>query len=156
MMRKQKGFSIFEILIVVTLFVLIAVVANQAFFTSLKGQNKSEANTNTKQNANYIVSVMERSLHSATQVTACTTSSINYTDADGISRSFSCSGGSFLSNGSTLTTSSVSVGSCNFSCIDEGGSKTVVVDMVVTQVGTSLRVDQSSSAQIKTRIRLRN
>lgn len=153
---KKRGFSILEILVVISLFVLIVIVANQAFFTSFKGQDKSEANTNTKQNANYIASVMERSLHSATQVISCTTTSITYSDVEGKSQTFACSGGSFLSSGSTLTTSNVTVSNCSFSCVSEGGTKTIVVDMTVTQTGVNLKTDQTSSSQIQTRIRLRN
>jgi hypothetical protein len=153
---SQKGYSVFEILVVVTIFVLIVAVANQAFFISLRGQNKSEATVNTKQNANYIVSVIERALHSSTQVSSCTATSITYTDSIGKSQSFSCTNGAVLSSGAALTTTDVTVSNCSFSCVQEGGSKTVVVSMNFSQAGTNLRVDQTASTQIQTRIRLRN
>lgn len=155
-LKKQRGYSVFEILVVVTLFVLIVAVANQTFFASIKGQNKSEATTNAKQNANYIISVMERALHSATAVSSCTSTLINYSDSAGAQKTFSCSGGTVLTSGVSLTTSGVTVSSCNFSCVTEGGSKTVEITMTVSQSGSNLRVDQTASTQVQTRIRLRN
>lgn len=153
--KNTSGFSVFEILIVLLLFVLVIAVANQALFTSLRGQNKSQATTNVKQNGNYAVSVMERSLHSAQLLTSCTLTNISYQDQDGKQQSFSCSGNSVNFSGVSLTSSNVLV-TCNFSCVQEGGSSTVNVSLDVSQNTTSTLAEDKSSANFSTRVRLRN
>lgn len=153
---RQAGFSVFEIIIVISVFVLLIAVANQSFFASIRGQNKSEVQTLVKQDVNYAVSVIERALHSAQSVTSCSATSINYFDAGGKQQNFTCQNGSIYSTGVSIISSSTSVSSCNISCLQEGGLKTVTLDLTLSQSGIFTRVDEKSTAQIKTKIRLRN
>lgn len=155
--KKQQGFSLFEILIVMVLFVVIIVVVNQAFFAVFKGQSKSEATTKVKQNANFVLSTMQKSLHSAQSVSACTASTINYYDADGKSQTFSCESGLVKQSGSALSTSDIVVSSCNFTCTQEGGKKTVTLNMTFDQAGSeNLKVEEKATYKVGTLIRLRN
>ena len=156
-LKKQQGFSLFEILIVMVLFVVIIVVVNQAFFAVFKGQSKSEATTKVKQNANFVLSTMQKSLHSAQSVSTCTASVINYYDADGKAQTFSCESGLVKQSGSALSTSDIVVSSCNFTCTQEGGKKTVTLNMTFDQVGSeNLKVEEKATYKVGTLIRLRN
>lgn len=156
MKKTLKGFSIVEILTVITVFVLLISVANQAFFTSLKGQSKTDVSVKVKQSANYAISFMERSLHSAQSVSSCTETSIVYLDSNGNQQTFSCQNGMIYSSSNALTSSDSNVTNCVFSCLQEGGLKTVDIDITLSQTDPLARVDEKSSIQIKTKVRLRN
>ena len=156
-MIKQKGFSIFEILIVISLFVLIVSATNQAFFAALRSQSKTDITSLVKQNGQYVTNIIERALHSAQSVSTCTATSINYLDSDGKSQSFVCQNNQIVQSGSAISTPNVFVSACNFSCSQSGGKQTVFLDMLFSQFGSQdLRPEDKSQAQIKTQIRLRN
>lgn len=153
---KQQGFSLFEILVVMTLFVLIVAVSNQALFASFRGQNKSEATTTVKQNANFVVSYMQNALHTAQGVSTCTASAITYFDNNGGQKTFTCANGQINQSGAVISTQEVTVSNCNFSCVQEGGKKTINLNMTFDQAGTNLRAEEKSTYQVQTQVRLRN
>src|SRR5687767_5643171 len=71
------GYSLIEILIVVSIFSVIALVVSQTLFSTLKGAAKSEVGSSIKQEANYVIAVMERAIHNARQInTPCGPTSI--------------------------------------------------------------------------------
>lgn len=163
---KNKGFSLIEILVVLSIFAVIAVIANQVFFSTLRGGSKSEATTLVKQEGNYTLSVIERGLQSAQSVTtACTDpaasfSSIGYLDSTGTSASFSCQTG-YIASGSAklpLTTDRVTLvtNSCKFYCFKEGGVATVSAQFTLKRAGSGLTAREQTQLDFKTRVLLRN
>lgn len=159
--KMQKGFSLFEIIIVVAIFVGIVVLANQALFSTFRGSSKSQVSIKLKQAATYSFDLIERELRQASSLGTCTATSVAYTNADGASSSFVCTTGSsgYVSFGSTrITPDDVAVSGCSFSCNTAGSVKTVNLDITFTQTGPSagLRVEELGSYQLKNQILLRN
>lgn len=161
--EKSRGTSLFELLVVLTIFVIVVAAANQVFFTTLRGSKKSEVTSTVKQEANYAMSVIERALHSASSIVNCNARDITYLDADGRQGSFSCQGvgdsGYIASSSARLTQDSVAVTACNFSCPSESGVTTsVIINMTLRQArgGAGLRPEEKSQLQLQTRILLRN
>lgn len=161
---QQTGFSLIEILVVLSIFVVIAVIANQVFFSTLRGGSKSEATTLVKQEGNYTLSVIERGLQSAQSITsvctdpAATLSSINYLDSTGTSASFSCQTG-YVASGSgnlRLTTEKVTTVSCSFQCFKESGLATVSAQFALKRAGSGLLPREQTQLDFKTRVLLRN
>lgn len=161
-MKRQKGITLFEILISILIFVGIAVMANQALFSALKGGQKTQLQTKLKQDASYAFEVMERDLRGASAINTCSATQIAYTDVDGKQLSFTCNNvgvNGYLSAGtSRVTSDDVAVTLCTFTCTTSGSVRTVSIDMTLTQagLGTNLRVEEKASYRLKSQVYLRN
>ncbi|MBI2590674.1 MAG: prepilin-type N-terminal cleavage/methylation domain-containing protein [Candidatus Blackburnbacteria bacterium] len=164
----KSGFSLLEILVVLSLFVLVALLANQIFFSALRGASKSEATTLVKQNGNYALSVIQRNLYNSRGIITCaagaTGTSITYFDADGRQASFSCvnaggTGDSYIASGSArLTSEDVSVtSSCSITCDPSppGTPREVIVSFELKK-RTGERVEEKAAFPFQTRVVLRN
>lgn len=163
--HSQKGFTIFEILLVTVLFVVISLVANQAFFSTLRGGTKSQVTTIVKENGNYAVSVMQRALLSAKNIAvspACGPQQVYYNDFNGTTSSFACintgASGYIASGSAQLTSNEVAVTACSITCSTTGGVPSVLFNFTLTQkaAADTARPEQSDSFQVQTQVSLRN
>lgn len=146
----MQGFSLLEVLVVLTVFSLIAIIATQSIILTLRGARKSEATTKVRQNVDYALSVIERTLHSAKSVTCPNPdpSVINFVNADGVASSFSCiTAGSdkYMASGSArLTGSDIQVTSCSLSCSSPAGSpSSVTVNITASDMASGSTVEGS-------------
>lgn len=154
---KNIGFSLIEMLVVMSLFVVVTYVVGQALFSTIKGNVKSDTTIRVKQNGTNAISVMDRALHSAKSVVCTTAQKLTYTDTAGVNGTFECSGNNILQNTSSLLPTDVWAGSCNFTCTLEGGATTVNLSITFTQaVVANQRVEEKISVPLQTKIRLRN
>lgn len=153
--RPDRGMSLIELIVVLGVFTLLLTVAAQSFFASLRGSNKSQVTTKVKQNADYVLSVMERSLHFATGA-SCAGNEVSFTDSDGKSSSFSCANNTVtLDGGSLVSTDDVQVSPCSITCSQD--KTTVFLDMTFKAGSdTTTRAEEKSSLNLNTRILLRN
>lgn len=163
--RKRGGFSLVEILIVISLFVVVSLIVGQALFSTIKGSIKSDLTIKVRQNGNYALSVMERKLHSALKVSCSDTNIISYNDANGVASRIACESSTLTDGpvGSTLPLlpSDVKVISCNFSCQTFAGIGTVSVNITFSNLTSSeaqqtSRTEEKVSVPLQTQIRLRN
>lgn len=153
--RKNGGFSLVEILIVISLFVVVSLIVGQALFSTIKGSTKSDLTIKVRQNGNYALSVMERMLHSATSI-SCTSQLITYRDSNGADSALECKNNSIYLNNNSLLPSDV-YASCSFTCPLEGGTTTVNISAIFTQVPASGQtVQEKISVPLQTKVRLRN
>lgn len=97
MKRNEKGMTLLEILVVLTLFATLSVIATQSIFLTLRGSLKGEAIRKTRENLDYAMAVMERNIRNASllNVSQCvpsgtTIAKIDYLDQAGVAASFSC------------------------------------------------------------------
>lgn len=160
--KSLEGITLFEILLVIVIFVGIVLLASQALFSALKGGSKAQLTTKLKQSAAYAFEVMERELRSATSLSSCSATAITYNDEDGKSASFSCNSvgvNGYLSAGtSRITTDDIAVTACTFVCTTSGSVRTVTIDMTFAQAGpgTNLKVEDRGSYRLKSQVFLRN
>lgn len=153
-LRKDSGMSLIELIVVLGVFTLLLTVAAQSFFASLRGSNKSAVVTKVKQNADYVLSRMERSLHFATNA-SCDANKVSFTDSDGKSSYFSCQNNTVTLDGASLISTDVQVSPCSITCSQD--KTTVFLDMTFkTGSDTSARAEEKSSLNLNTRILLRN
>lgn len=160
-MKKNSGFSLFEILLVITVSVVVIVFANQALFTTLKSGTKSQVTSNIKQAASYALEIIERELRPAKQITSCTSQSVILIDEEGVEVTISCvnvgNAGYISIDGSRLTSDTVAVSSCQFTCTTAGEAVSVDIDMTFTQTGgQDLRAEDKATYRQKSLIKLRN
>lgn len=159
----KKGFSLIEILVVLSVFVLLVFISNQIFFSTLKGTEKTQAITAVKQNGNYAVSVIQRSLRNSKGLVSCTTTAnkIDYYDADGKQTFFSCvgmggPGDAYIASGSArLTSEEVKVTRCEVICRTTTTPQEVEVNFTLEKKG-AIRVQEKAIFDFKAKVVLRN
>lgn len=118
-LKKKNGFTLVEMLIVVTLLGIFSVAVTQVFFTILRTQAKTQSIAEAKQSGDYAFSVMETAIRNAKSIDfpVCGDSdptSITITNQDDTQITFSCSGNKIKSGTQNLTGDNVIVDSCNF------------------------------------------
>ena len=67
--KTKKGFTIIELLVVITIFVLIGVIGINFFASILSGSGKTAIINEVKQNGSYSLNLIERFLRNADKVT---------------------------------------------------------------------------------------
>ena len=144
--NQLSGFSLLEMLVVLTVFGILALISSQTLILTLRGVKKANSIATVRINTDYAIAVMERQLHNASQVeeTECDStqrSVINFKDGDGGDNSFSCEdigeSGYVASASARLTGPEVSITSCSFVCEPETASipPAVTISLEASTVG---------------------
>lgn len=167
----EKGLSLLEMLIVITIFSVLGILITQSVILTLTGSRKSEATIRVRENLDYSLNVIERQLRNASAVykdssytTTCTNlvrDSIYYLDQNGAKSYFSCvnigSTGSYIASGSAhLTGEAVKIVSCSFQCVSNTLSNPELVRVKITLQDASTTGVNSASVSASTQIFLRN
>ena len=139
MNKNKKGFSIIEMLVVVSIFAVIGVLTTSALTLTLRGSRKSESLVRVRENVNYSLAIIERQIRSSESITTCdgtSSSTLSYTSLEGITASFSCitpgSAGYIASGSGRLTSTDISVTACSFTCSQTDANNPQVVRVSVT------------------------
>ena len=162
--NTQKGLSLIEILVSITVFTILGVLITNSIFLTLRSTNKSSSTIKIRDNVNYFLSIIQRQLRGAQTITNCPnlddTSIIEYVDENGDLGSFSCEIsdglGYIASESARLNTEEINISTCSFECIEgsSGNSPSVIVT-VVAEDPTSNLVEKGKLSST-TRIYLRN
>ena len=120
--KINKGLSLIEILVVITIFAAIGILATRSIFLTLRGAKKSDSLVRVRENVNFALSTIERQIRNAEYVDCVNSTATNlvYTSLEGINTSFTCvDAGDYIASGSALlrlTSPDISVTTCSFSC----------------------------------------
>jgi prepilin-type N-terminal cleavage/methylation domain-containing protein len=127
---QKKGFTLIEILVVITLMGVIGTITAQVFIIGTRSQAKSEILKEVKQNGDYIQTVVEGMVRNAVDIpdvsNSCNVGSdspaLTIINPDGNSTTFDCSDGQNVASNSsslnlTLNSQKVRVSNCNFRLI---------------------------------------
>ncbi|MBI2616831.1 type II secretion system protein [Candidatus Gottesmanbacteria bacterium] len=179
-MKSQKaGFTLIELMIVITLVGIIGTITTQVFLINVRSQNKSEIVKEVKQNGDYASAAMEIMIRNAIDVpslqcNAQAADQLTITNQDGNSTTFDCSddikiasiSSTFPSLPQSLTSSKVKVTGCFFKIICPTpplSPKYVYMGFRVCQTGddpcpggTNFSVDTRASLEYETTVTLRN
>lgn len=174
----HSGYSLIEIMVVLTLFSLLVLVATQTLMVSLRTASKSESIGKVKENLEFAVNVMERQLRSAKSVVdTCPLSpaidstplSLTYLDQNGVEASFACQNigvDGYVASGSAtligsgvgaarLTNQSVSITSCSITCSANTGAPTSITISLTAEDKSSLPGAERAAATSQTTVSLR-
>jgi len=162
--KHIKGMSLLEILIVLAIFSILGILITRAVVLTLQGSKKSAAIVRVRENLEYSLSIMERQIRNANSITACPNPDpkrIDFIDQKGNEGSFSCVNtgevDSYIASGSAvLTSNTVSVVSCSFSCTAGGTVNPSVVGIDITMKDASNSAVGTSNVSESTQIYLRN
>lgn len=164
MKKNEKGMSLIEILVVITIFAVLGVIVSGSLILTIQGTQKSESQIRVRENLNYSMDVMQRNLRSANSISDCAgtvgAKLINYYDQYGNLTRFSCltdSNGTYIASGSArITSDSVSVTSCSFTCSQEDVTNPPVVIINLSVKDTSSKGSQGASVNGESQVYLRN
>ncbi|KKS77645.1 MAG: hypothetical protein UV74_C0013G0166 [Candidatus Woesebacteria bacterium GW2011_GWB1_43_14] len=117
----KHGYTLIEILVVVSIFAVVAALTTQSLMSSLRSTRKSEAIVDLRENLEFALSRAERSLRNAKSIDVCTANQIDFTNPDKSVSSVVCApaaiDGTIQFDGEVITSESVSVTNCNFACL---------------------------------------
>ncbi len=162
MLKKIKGFSLLEVLVVLSIFAILAVVATQFIFLTLRASRKSDVSSRVRENVDFALATMERQLHNATEISPCPNPDslvINFKGQTGVDTSFSClnmsEDGYVASSSARLTSDKIVITSCSFECVPgEGGVPASVTISLGARDATAQKAEQSRIS-ISTKVFLR-
>lgn len=160
--KNQKGLSLVEILVVVSIFAVIGLLSTRSLFLTLRGAKKSDSLVRVRENVNYSLSVIERQLRNAESIT-CPNPSISileYISIEGTETSFVCNtGGSdkYIASGSSrLTSEDILITGCSFTC-DQADINNPPVVAISIEAEDSLSTSvEKGTVTTQTEIVLRN
>lgn len=159
----KNGFSIIEMLVVISVFAVIGIFTTRAISLTLRSSKKSDSLVRVRENVNYSLSVLERQIRNSERISSCTgspTSSISYTSVEGILSTFSCvtpgTSGYIASGSARLTSSDIAITSCSFTCTQVDANNPAVVKInVEAEDATSTSVEKGT-VTAETEIIVRN
>lgn len=160
-MVTKKGFTLIEILVVISVLAIIMVIGSSSFFNLLKGSTKTRTANLVKQNGDYALAVMERMIRNAQDIDAanCTLGmdEITIVNPDGKSTVFSCIDNPISSNSAKLISDQVIVDDCLFDCQDGGyfDPDVVTIDFTLS-TGDPTQPEEYTTVNFKTTVVLRN
>lgn len=121
--KTNKGFSLVEILVVLSVFAILGIIVSQSLLLILRSAKKSDTSNKVRQSLDFALDSMERQIHNATNITPCPnadTKIVTVTDQNNITYPLSCpeigATGYIASASSRLTSTDISVVACSFVC----------------------------------------
>ena len=108
--QSTAGFSLIEMLVVVTLLIIIALIGTNLFLGTLTSSNKAAIGLSLKQQGDYAMSSMVSMIRSAVRIESCSASSLTIRNPDGLTTQFTLANSKIASNsGNYLTGDDVAV-----------------------------------------------
>lgn len=151
----KKGYTLVEILLVVTIFSLIAGILSVILSTAMRSSTKAEATKEIRQNGEYALTVVEGLVLNARSLN-CEGGKLKVIDVLGGETVISCENGRMASNSAYLTSSGVSVSDCSFECEPDGQEAQAVKISFSVNTKGGLSSFDTSSVQFSTRVTLAN
>jgi len=159
--KREKGFTLIEILVVVTFVGMIGIIISQVFILGVRSQVKNEVMKEVRQNGDFIIGVVEGMTKSAidTENTDCnkSVSQFSIINQDGYTTIFSCTGNNIASTSVylaptptvtvNLNTSRVKITDCGFRLVCPTPAiapKYVLFNFTVSQASGNSPESQSS------------
>ncbi|OGG25178.1 hypothetical protein A3E42_01290 [Candidatus Gottesmanbacteria bacterium RIFCSPHIGHO2_12_FULL_40_13] len=172
-MTLNKGYSLIELLVVITLISVLGTLTAETFLLGIRAQAKSEVMKEVKQNADYVGQVIDNMVRNSidieeAQCNSDTGQTLTIQNPDGNYTTFDCTG-SVMSSISgifpvptvslNLSSTRVAIEECNFRIICPTpplNPKYVFLNFKVSQTGSSLPKEQQASIEYQTTVSLRN
>lgn len=160
--ERQRGFTLVELLVVVTVFAFLGLLLTNSLFSILKSNTKSELIKEIRQNGSFALDVMTKKLTGGSN-TRCysSPSRVVFDDVGGREITFLCGSDYIASQSAGITTQLVgqgkfSVTSCAFSCQNVGAYRKVTINFTLSQPGTSTRQEELARQSFSKVILVRN
>lgn len=155
---RWAGFTLMEMLVVVSVLGLIVVAISGIFLASVQSSSKAEVTKEVRYNGEYALSVMQGMILNSSKVTCQNDHQINVVDNAGYTTYLVCVESGQISSNSADLTANVSITGCNFTCTGGVSSPTKVnIHFIVSQSGAgSLKPGEKASLDFQTEVVTRN
>ena len=162
---NKKGFSLVEVLVVISIFAFLGIIVTQMIASSVRSAKKSQNINLVRGSISSAVETINRFIRGAKGITCPlpVPTRINYSDEAGASTYFECTGDNIASGSATigdvynLVSDDVKVTLCSFSCVTDSASGVTTVDIVVSgQPKDDIPLSESSNVDITSKIIVRN
>lgn len=157
--KSQKGVSLLEILVVMTIFSVLAILATRGVLLTLRGSRKSDSLGRVRENVDFALSVMEREFRNADDVTCTSSTLVTYETKESVSATFSCENlsadGYVASSSARLTNEEVDISSCSFTCSAGNSGVPPSVSISITGEDANLEAEEEAKVTTSTTIYLR-
>jgi len=150
MKKFIKGISLIEILIVITIFSILAILATRGVLITLRGSRKSDSLGQVRENIAFSLEVMERIVRNAESINCPSATQISFEDKEATAGTFTCesvgSNGYVASSSARLTNQQVNITSCDFIC--DAGSAGVPPSVTMSISGQDTTSSGIEGAQV--------
>lgn len=156
-----KGFSLIEIMIVISIFALLGVLVTQSLALSIRGSKKSEASAIVRSNLASAASTMERQLRNANSIKECPVGNkkVIYENDLGVESYYECSNGNIYSGSNDITlidTVSVDLTTCDIICNMADVYTLDSIQLVLVGEDKNTQGPESAEVSFETKVLLRN
>ena len=156
---SNKAFTLIELLVVIAIFLAVSVVAGQTLFSSLRGSDKTTTLDQVRQNGNYAMNVMTKTIRNAKSASCPNATSVKIVAQDNSETTFAC-GTNITSNGLNLLNpdaTTVAANTCSFTCVQAAGQPTTVqIKFTLNEAGTTSFIEKKATVPFETSVTLRN
>ena len=170
---NNKGYTLIELLAVIIVMVTVGGIITSILVTALRGENKTNATTQVRQNGDYAITQMYKTIAYAKSFDGISTDNVNFdiscvpqnppaptptptptqykylqvTSFDGGQTTYSCENNTIASNSAPLIDSSnLTVSNCYFMCTqtDVRSAPTIDINFTLTRSSSGLFENQSA------------
>jgi len=162
--KKNLGFTLIEILIVVTALALLMVAGGNLLFGSLLGSSKSEILKEVKQNGEFALKIINDSIINASKLELCDSKTLTIKNQNNQTITFKVINDQnniprLASNSSYLTSNKVKITNLSFICPSEeeiGSPPTIGINFTVSQAQETDRPEKKASLSFSAVATMRN
>ena len=135
--RKNRGYSLIELLVVTVIFATISIVSVSLFLSTVISNSKTSSATEVKQEGDHMLNMMSHMIRNSIRVQDCPGSEITIVNRDANTTTFDLivSPSRIASNGASLMSSTLTANSLVFTCVSVNGEYASVKIEFVLQKG---------------------
>lgn len=155
---NKFGFSLIEMLIVISVLGLFSLIGSNLLFGTLFGSSKSEVLKEVRQNGEYALRVMEETIKTSVGLISCSPSSVVVKGKNNLRTNFSLKEGRIASNSSYLTNNKVKIENFEFDCseVKPGLPPKIGISFVVSQAQKTNRPEKKARMSFSSWVTMRN
>jgi len=153
--KLQKGFTLMEVMVAVSIFTIIVTVGIVALLTVNNTHKRSQIDRQAIDSLSYSLESMSRSLRTALEWTEVTSDAVRYVDQDGNDVSYRFESGAILKNEDLLGEHSITPENVvieNFELSHSGGDGFIQQYVQINIVGTITNGRQESRFAVQTSV----
>jgi len=148
MTGKKDGFTLIEIIIVISILGLVMTIFSGFLLATLRAGSKSEVVKELRQNGNYALQTIDSMLRNSVSLqSSCNLggqSSIQIRNIDNGITVFKCEASHLASNSGLLTGANVVVSNCSFQCLAQAGqAPAITTKFSISQTGSGSPSDKA-------------